>query len=144
MTVLIVVHYSSPGPSVSQSARRLEGYVNPFLSLCSDVRRELSINYPGIALKWLNRTEINPGPFDYPISSSRSKSPVRSRQFLDPSTGSNLLLVLRAVNVPSIKKYRFLKRKLFVTVSNSKTTAKTADVSAEGHMVKWNQNLNAL
>ena len=53
-------------------------------------------------------------------------------------------LVLRAVNVPSIKKYHFLQRKLFVTVSNPETTAKTADVRVEGHIAKWNQNLDAL
>ena len=53
-------------------------------------------------------------------------------------------LVLRAVNVPSIKKYRFLKRKLFVTVTNAETTAKTADVPVEGNMAKWNQALDEL
>ena len=53
-------------------------------------------------------------------------------------------LVLRAVNVPSIKKYPFLKRKLFVTVSNLETTVKTADVRVEGQMAKWNQNLDPL
>jgi len=54
-------------------------------------------------------------------------------------------LVLRADNVPIIKKYRFLKkRKLFVTVSNHETMAKTADVRAEGPMARWNQNLDPL
>ena len=53
-------------------------------------------------------------------------------------------LVLRAVNVPSIKKYCFLKRKLFVTVSNLETTASTANVRVEGHMAKWNQYLDTL
>jgi hypothetical protein len=55
-------------------------------------------------------------------------------------------LVLRAVNVPSIKKYPLIKRKLFVTVSNPETTAnlKTADVRVEGQMAKWNQNLDPL
>jgi hypothetical protein len=53
-------------------------------------------------------------------------------------------LVLRAHNVPSIKKYPFLKRKLFVTVSNPETTVKTTDVRVEGQMAKWNQNLDAL
>jgi len=53
-------------------------------------------------------------------------------------------LVLRAENVPSIKKYPFLKRKLFVTVSNPEAMAKTADVRVEGQMVKWNQSLDAL
>ena len=33
------------------------------------------------------------------------------------------------------KKYRFLKRKVVVTVSNSETTAKAADILAEGHML---------
>ena len=54
-------------------------------------------------------------------------------------------LVLRAVNVPTIKKYRFLKRKLFVTLSSPETTtAKTADVPVERHMANWNQNLDPL
>jgi|SRR6267154_2214841 len=53
-------------------------------------------------------------------------------------------LVLRAVNVPNIKKYTLLNRNLFVTVSNAETTAKTADVRVEGHMAKWNQNLDVL
>jgi hypothetical protein len=53
-------------------------------------------------------------------------------------------LVLRAVNIPTIKKYGFLKRKLFVTVSNPETTASTANVRVEGHMAKWNQYLDTL
>jgi hypothetical protein len=54
-------------------------------------------------------------------------------------------LVLRAVNVPtSTKKFCSLNRKLFVTVSNHETTAKTTDVRVEGQMVKWNQSLDAL
>jgi L-rhamnose mutarotase len=61
-----------------------------------------------------------------------------SRQFLIFS------LVLRALNVPNIKKYSLLKRGLFVTVSNAETTTKTTDVRAEGQMAKWNQNLDPL
>jgi hypothetical protein len=53
-------------------------------------------------------------------------------------------LVLRAENVPSIKKYHFLKRKLFVAVSSLGTTAKTADVPVERQIAKWNQILDAL
>ena len=53
-------------------------------------------------------------------------------------------LVLRAHNVPSFKKFLFLKRKLFVTVSNTVTTAKTTDVQVEGQMAKWNQSLDVL
>ena len=53
-------------------------------------------------------------------------------------------LVLRAVNVSSIKKYFFLKRKLFVTLSNPETTAKTADVAVERHTANWNQSLDPL
>ena len=53
-------------------------------------------------------------------------------------------LVLRAVNVPTLKKYRFLKRRLFVTVSNPETTAKTTDVPVERQIAKWNQNLDPL
>ena len=55
-----------------------------------------------------------------------------------------LCLVLRVDNVPSIKKYRFLKRKLFITVSNPERTAKTKDVPVEGQIAKWNQNLDPL
>jgi hypothetical protein len=53
-------------------------------------------------------------------------------------------LVLRADHIPSIKKYYFLKRKLFVTVSNPETTAKTSDVRVQGQMANWNQNLDSL
>ena len=53
-------------------------------------------------------------------------------------------LVLQAYNVPSFKKFLFLKRKLFVTVSNAVTTAKTTDVQVEGQMAKWNQSLDVL
>ena len=53
-------------------------------------------------------------------------------------------LVLRADDIQSIKKYPFLKRKFFVTVSSSETTVKTTDVRIEGHMAKWNQSLDAL
>ena len=55
-----------------------------------------------------------------------------------------IFLVLQAHDVPSFKKFRFLKRKLFVTVSNTVTTAKTTDVQVEGQMAKWNQSLDAL
>jgi hypothetical protein len=65
-------------------------------------------------------------------------------QFLDASMVLIICLVLRAVNIPSIKKYSFIKRKFFVTVSNPETTAKTADVLVEGQMAEWNQNLDAL
>jgi hypothetical protein len=63
---------------------------------------------------------------------------------LDPSIVLIFCLVLRADNVPSIKKYPFLKRKLFVTVSISETSAETADVRVKGQMAKWNQNLDQL
>jgi hypothetical protein len=55
-----------------------------------------------------------------------------------------LCLVIRAQNVPSIKKNPFLKRKLYVTVSNHETMTKTADVKVEGQMAKWNQKLDLL
>jgi len=64
--------------------------------------------------------------------------------FLDASVVFNICLVVRADNVPCVKKNPFLKRKVFVTVSNLETTAKTADVRVEGQMAKWNQNLDAL
>ena len=53
-------------------------------------------------------------------------------------------LVLRAVNLPSIKKNIFLERRLFVTVSNAETTAKTTDAPVEGQTANWNQNLDIL
>ena len=61
-----------------------------------------------------------------------------------PSYLSIFCLVLRAVNVPSIKKYFFLKSKLFVIVSNPETTAETANVPVKGQIAKWNQILDAL
>ena len=65
-------------------------------------------------------------------------------QSLDVSIVFKLCLVLRALNVPSIKKYSFLKRKLFVTVSNHGITAKTADVPVKGQTANWNQNVESL
>ena len=58
-------------------------------------------------------------------------------------------LVLRAANVPSIKKYVFFKRKVFVTISNrttgnTETVKKTADARVEGQMANWNDNLDLL
>ncbi len=53
-------------------------------------------------------------------------------------------LVVRAHNVPSIKKNIFSRRKLFVTVSNLGTRAKTTDVQVQGQIAKWNQKLDAL
>jgi len=53
-------------------------------------------------------------------------------------------LVVRAHNVPSIKKRIFSKRKLFVTVSNLGTRAKTTDVQVQGQIAEWNQKLDAL
>ena len=53
-------------------------------------------------------------------------------------------LVLRAVNVPSIRKYLIKNRIFFVTVSNPETTSKTADVPVERQMAKWNQILDPL
>jgi len=66
-------------------------------------------------------------------------------QFVDAFDDVQIFcLVLRAENVPSIKKYGLFKRKVFVTVSNRETTAKTANAWVEGKMAKWNQNLIAL
>jgi hypothetical protein len=69
---------------------------------------------------------------------------INKSQFLDASIVFNPCLVLRAVNVPIVKKYRFLKRNLFVTVSNPEKTAKTTDVPVDGQMAKWNQSLDSL
>jgi hypothetical protein len=69
---------------------------------------------------------------------------IKKSEFFDAIAFITFCLVHRAVNVPSIKKYSFLKRKLLVTVSNSETTAKTAEVRVEGQMVKWNQKLDLL
>ena len=57
---------------------------------------------------------------------------------------SILCLVLRAVNVPSIRKYFIKKRMFFVTVYNPETTTKTADVPVERRVAKWNQILDPL
>ena len=53
-------------------------------------------------------------------------------------------LVVRACDVPTIKKNIFTKRKLFVTVSNLETTVNTALVRVEGKVAKWNQKLDPL
>jgi hypothetical protein len=104
--------------------------------LCSDISREPSPT----ALKSPNLTEDY--PLDNPTCALQSR--VRAYRFLDASMVFNIRLVLRAVNAPNIKKYRFLERKLFVTVSNAETTAKTTDVRVEKHMAKWNQSLDPL
>jgi hypothetical protein len=64
-----VTHYSSPGSSASQTARR--GYVNPFFCVVI-----LVDNHPGTVLESPNRTEDN--PLDYPSSASKFESQVRS------------------------------------------------------------------
>ena len=58
----------------------------------------------------------------------------------------DLTLVLRADNVPTVKKLRILKRNLFVTVStdNPETTAMTKDVPVKRQMAHWNQKLDPL
>ena len=53
-------------------------------------------------------------------------------------------LVQRAVNVPYTNKYFFLKRNVFVTLSNPETTAKTAEVPVKEQMANWNQNMDEL
>ena len=68
ITVPIVAHYSSPGPSRSQGARR--EYVNPFFCVVVFVEK-----HPQTALKWPNRMEDR--PFDHPDSASRSELLVR-------------------------------------------------------------------
>ena len=130
-----MTYYSSPGPSASQSAGR--GYVNPFFSVVVLVE-----NHPGIAIKSLNRMEDQ--PLDNPICALKSRVRVVLIDSLMPRWVLIVCLVLRAINAPNIKKYRFLERKLFVTVSNAETTAKTADVRVEKQMAKWNQNLDPL
>jgi hypothetical protein len=65
-------------------------------------------------------------------------------KFLDNLILSIFCLVLRADNVPSIKKHLIKNRMFFVTVSNPETTAKTADVPVERQMANWNQNLDPL
>ena len=54
------------------------------------------------------------------------------------------LLVLRAHNVPHIKKQLRLEHKFYVTVTNRATTKKTTSVSMEGGTVQWDQKLNVL
>jgi hypothetical protein len=96
-------------------------------------------NHPRTVLKSPNRTE------DYPNNALRLQVLfINEPQLPDDSTVLILCLVLRAINVPSIKKYSFLKRNLFVTVSDPEKTAKTADVSVERQIAKWNQILDPL
>ncbi len=54
------------------------------------------------------------------------------------------MLVLRARNVPRIKKQFGLKRRFFVTVINHATMKKTESVQIDGQTVHWNQTLGAL
>jgi len=54
------------------------------------------------------------------------------------------LLVLRADNIPRIKKQFGLKRRFFVTVANGATVKKTESVEIDGQVVQWNQTLGAL
>ncbi|KAI9433078.1 hypothetical protein BJY52DRAFT_1422825, partial [Lactarius psammicola] len=51
--------------------------------------------------------------------------------------------VLRAQNVPHIKKRFGLKRRCFVTVANRATIKKTESVQVDGPTVHWNQKLGA-
>ena len=81
---------------------------------------------------------------DNPICALKSRVRVVLIDSLMPRWFLIVCLVLRAVNAPIVKKYRFLDRKLFVTVSNAKTTAKTADVRVEKQIAKWDQSLDPL
>ena len=107
------------------------------LLLHSDLREQLS---------W-NSTQISESQG---IQSSKQSVQVSGSSYqpklLDASIIFIFCLVLRADNVPGIKKYPFLKRKLFVSVSNDsdKTTAKTAEASVQGQMAKWNEVLDPL
>jgi len=53
-------------------------------------------------------------------------------------------LVLRADNIPHIKRKFGPKRRFFVTVTNLVTTKKTESVQINGQTVQWNQRLGAL
>jgi hypothetical protein len=132
----MVTHYSSPGSSASQSARR--GYVNPFFCV-SDIGRESSWNSTQIAEDHRKPLGLSEQRIEVRVTGS-----FLTIQFLNAPMVLIFSLVLRAVNVPSIKKYFFLKRKLFVTLSNPETTANTANVAVERHMANWNQNLDPL
>jgi hypothetical protein len=113
------------------------------LPFCSDTRQELSWNSTQIA-EDSEHGRISLGLSEQRVQVKGSRlllnpNSLMSRQFLIG------FLVLRADNVPSIKKFLFLKkRKLFVTVSNPETMAKTADVWVEGQMANWNQILDPL
>jgi hypothetical protein len=139
MTVLI-----ASGPLLAQVPRHYkvhdEGTSLP--SLCSDVGRESPWNSTQTAESHGRLESLGP---------SEQRIEVRvtgSFNSLMPLWVFIFFLVLRAVNVPNIKKYPFLKRNLFVTVSGGNpaetTVAKTADVRAEGQMAKWNQSLEPL
>jgi hypothetical protein len=116
--------------------------VRQSLLLCRDIRQEPSWNSTQIAE---SQEKLSFGPSEQLVEVTGSSLLINSnslmlRWFLI------FCLVLRVVNVPNIKKYTLLKRKLFVTVTNpeSRTTAKTADARLEGQMAKWNQNLHPL
>ena len=105
-----VTHYSSQGPSTSRSAQR--GYVNSFFC---DIIPEQHSN------RRIPRKSIQ--------AASRGQRFLMFNSFM-PRRFLIFCLVLRAENIPSIKKYRFLNSKLFVTVSNPEKTVKNADVPA--------------
>ena len=133
MTVLIVTYYFSPGPSALQSAGRW--YVNPFFCVVILVE-----NHP----RQHSNRRISRKTIPWTIRPARCSHGFVLIDFLIRRWFLIACLVLRAINAPNIKKYRFLERKLFVTVSNAETTAKTADVRVEKQMAKWNQNLDPL
>jgi hypothetical protein len=134
ITVLIVTRPLLQPRSLDIAKRRTS--VGRFLFLCCDIAQEPSSDSAQIAESYgtlpKQRVEVTGTCLSINLN------------FLDVSIIFNPCLVLHAVNVPIVKKYRFLKRNLFVTVSNPEKTAKTTDVSVEGQMAKWNQSLDSL
>ncbi|KAH9058916.1 hypothetical protein EDB83DRAFT_1011096 [Lactarius deliciosus] len=73
----------------------------------------------------------SPGPSTAQITETSSKLHVK-------------VTVLRVYNLPHIKRWLRMKRRFFVTVTDQKTTIKSASVKIDGETAAWNLELDAL
>ena len=131
--VLIVTHSSSTGPSPLQTTRPRCVYPSPFYCKVIWLKKQ-SWNDSAQTL------ESQENLCEHQIEVTSLCIYIFSRWYFN----NVLIIVIRAENVPTVKKYGLFKRDLFVTVSDQETTEKTANVRIEGKTAKWNQSLNAL